>query len=461
MNHRNELVDCRVADNGCEGGSGSDRFEWEAAFDGDVAGSLTLRVDHGVPGPVRVIGWEKPSVTVSGRKQVRGLHGSDAERVLRETEIDVMLEGSELRVTTDTPRSVFGWSSPRVRVELTVRVPQGTEVAVDSSSGPVGVEDTEGPVSISAGSGSVEVATAVGRVSIDAGSGSVTVAKVRGDVDLDLGSGSVELRRISGDVEVDGTSGSVRAAEIEGRLNVDTASGSVVLDRIIGDVSIDTGSGGVRLGAVNGRRISVDTGSGSIDADFEVHQGGRYHFDTGSGSIALTVPDDASFTLDAETGSGGIDCLLPLTVTHSTRHRLAGRLGDGSARIEADTSSGRLRVRGRHGRRQAESERASRPAGVDEHQAAVLRMVEEGKITADQGAALLKALGVDATEQATPASVGGGAELDLAEAGDGPDEADSSSALAEIESNDAESDPADSEFKAGSGPRGSDLTGIW
>lgn len=452
---------------------GADRFEWEAEVGGAIdQGPVAMRIDHAVPGPVRVTGWDRPAVAVSARKHVRGAHGAEAERLMQETEIEVTVHGSEVQVTTDAPRSWFGWSSSQVRVELMVRVPRGSAVNIDGSSGSVTVDGTEGPVSVDAGSGGVQVSLAAGPVSVDAGSGSVTVSEVRGDVNLEVGSGPVVVRRVKGDVEVNGSSGSIRASEVEGRLNADTASGSVILDRIIGDISVDTGSGGVRLEAVNSRFVNVDTGSGGIDADFEVHSKGRYHFDTGSGSIVLTVPDDASFTLEAETGSGGVSCRLPLTMTHSTRHRLEGRLGDGSAHISADTSSGRLVVRGRRGYRSPdgglsrESDAGStggpRPAASpvpDEHRQAVLRMVSEGKITAAQAAGLLRALGdpsaavdgaVEAPASEPPADEPAGALEAEEAAGD----------LAEEPTDEPTDDPADDPARASAGHRGGDLMGI-
>ncbi|HCJ10131.1 MAG TPA: hypothetical protein DHW14_03055 [Clostridiales bacterium] len=362
--------------------------EWRREFEGPVE----LTVDQRVPGAVTVVGSDGNEVEVRALKALKGARApAAARRLLESTGVRVEGDRDRVLIETDAPRSWFGMSSSRVRVDLDIKVPKGSRVSVDSGSGPVRVEDTRGPVRVDTGSGGVLVTGTNGTVDVDSGSGSVTVEDAKGALRIDLGSGAVSVRGVRGSVEADGSSGPVRVADVVGQVTVDTGAGPVEVDRVIGDIFVDTGSGSVRITGAKGRQISVDTGSGSIEADFDVHPSGRYTFDTGSGRISLTVPDTASFTLEVETGVGGVDCSLPLEVSHLSRTRLEGTLGDGRALIRADTSSGRVTVRGRpgtpgFGRRVPEG-------GVSrEHRDLILKMVEEGRITADQGNELLEAL---------------------------------------------------------------------
>lgn len=385
-------------------------FEWRETF----SGRARLHVEQGAPGPVRVEGWDRDEVHVKAVKDVRGPVGEDSRRLLEMVEVWMERQGDEVRIETDMARPFLSWGvSPRVRVDLFVKVPRGSRVNVDSGSGLVEVRDTLGPVDVDSGSGSVTVARAAGPVNVDASSGSVTVEEVQGDVDLDVGSGSITVTRVSGRVAIDGSSGSVSAAEIEGGLAADTGSGSISLCRVAGDIAVNTGSGSVGLHQVRSKSIVVDTGSGGVEADFEVLPAGRYRFDTGSGCITLTVPPQASFVLEAETGSGRIVSDVPLIASHSSRRRLEGVVGDGSARITAETSSGVLTIRtsgpgghvcgapkahcgagGAFHPAAADPDNSTRSSSNAEHRDAVLRMVAEGKLTAEQARDLLEALGV-------------------------------------------------------------------
>jgi DUF4097 and DUF4098 domain-containing protein YvlB len=387
---------------------GSDPGTEVAEYLRQGGGPVSLVVDQNSSGPVTVSGWEKSETRILATRRVRG-HlppGRDdkARDILSEGELFIEARGEEVVVETRQDRHWGFWDSERVVIAIEAWVPRSSRVNIDSGSGRIEIRDTKGSVRVDSGSGGVLVVRAAGGVELDLGSGSVTVEEVQGGVKVDVGSGAVSVSRVKGAVEVDGSSGSVSLTEVEGSIQVDTASGSVRMSRIIGDVSVDTGSGSVRLDTLRGKRVNVDTGSGAIEAGFDVLPDGRYSFDAGSGRITLTVPEDASFSLEAESGSGRIDCSLPLVVSQADRGSLTGVMGDGSARIAADASSGGIIIRGRAGSGAGEvpSSRSGQTAGAEvraavtqlkaENRNAILKMVQEGKLTAIQGEGLLLAI---------------------------------------------------------------------
>ncbi|HCW50781.1 MAG TPA: hypothetical protein DGR79_01745, partial [Clostridiales bacterium] len=206
--------------------------EWRREFKGPVE----LAVDQRVCGPVRVVGSDGNEVEVRALKTLKGVHApAAARRLLESTGVRVEDDGGRVLVETDAPRSWFGMSSSRVRVDLDIKVPKGSRVSVDSGSGMVRVEDTRGPVRVDTGSGGVLVTGTNGTVDVDSGSGSVTVEDANGVLRIDLGSGAVSVRGVRGSVEADGSSGPVRVADVVGRVTVDTGAGPVEVDRVIGD----------------------------------------------------------------------------------------------------------------------------------------------------------------------------------------------------------------------------------
>lgn len=176
--------------------------------------------------------------------------------------------------------------------------------------------------------------------------GSVTVRNVSGTLLVDTHSAEVDASGTRGALTIDVGSGSVRARDVAGRLLIDTGSGDVRLEGSSGDeVLIDTGSGNVTLERITADRLNLDTGSGSIsvalDADVT-----ELLIDTGSGDVTVRVPEALGASLEIETGSGGIELGVPVAITRRGRSELSGSLGDGRGRIVIDTGSGDVTLMG-------------------------------------------------------------------------------------------------------------------
>jgi DUF4097 and DUF4098 domain-containing protein YvlB len=174
--------------------------------------------------------------------------------------------------------------------------------------------------------------------------GLVTVRNVNGTLLVDTHSAEVEASGTRGALTIDVGSGGVRARDVQGRLLIDTGSGDVRLEGSSGDeVRIDTGSGNVTLARVTADRLNLDTGSGSVLVGL-AGDVTELLIDTGSGDVTLRVPDALGASLEIETGSGGIEVDVPVAVTRRGRNELSGSLGDGRGRIVIDTGSGDVTV---------------------------------------------------------------------------------------------------------------------
>lgn len=220
-------------------------------------------------------------------------------------------------------------------------------------------------VAVHLGVGEVDATNIEGNLVVDTRSGRIDASSLRGSARLATGSGTVQLQGAEGDVVIDTGSGGIRVAEVSGsRLSVDTGSGSVDgLNLASADVEIDTGSGSVDLSGVRADRLGVDTGSGGIsvaeadvaDLDLDTGSGSvrvavrnslrNVRIDTGSGGVTLTVPQGFGASIDLSTGSGGISSDLPVQISHKGRRSLRGQIGDGSGSVFIETGSGSIRIR--------------------------------------------------------------------------------------------------------------------
>ena len=178
------------------------------------------------------------------------------------------------------------------------------------------------------------------RVSARSTSGSVSVRGVRGDLeargqsaDIDIRDAArIDVETLSGDVTIQGA----------GEAMIHTVSGDIELAGGRGDVEIETVSGDIDLRDVAAKQIRTHTTSGDLSFSGPIQTDGRYEYNTHSGEIRLALPGDVGARLSIATFSGGIESDFPITLQageHGNK-RLSFSLGQGTARIFAETFSG-------------------------------------------------------------------------------------------------------------------------
>jgi DUF4097 and DUF4098 domain-containing protein YvlB len=178
------------------------------------------------------------------------------------------------------------------------------------------------------------------RVSARSTSGSVSIRGVRGDLeargqsaDIDIrDAGRIDVETLSGDVTIQGA----------GESMIHTVSGDIELAGGRGDVEVETVSGDIDLRDVVAKQIRTHTTSGDLTFSGQIQADGRYEYNTHSGEIRLALPSDVGARLSIATFNGGIQSDFPITLQageHGSK-RLNFSLGQGTARIFAETFSG-------------------------------------------------------------------------------------------------------------------------
>jgi DUF4097 and DUF4098 domain-containing protein YvlB len=285
----------------------------------NVTGPVQLEVTSG-SGDVRI------SQGISGRVEVRGeihAHGwsrGDSRDKLAAIEASppISQENNLIRVGGAGPRT------SGVSIDYSIEVPANTELHSVAGSGDVVVRGIGGPATFTSGSGDI-TASAIGNdVQALAGSGDVKISSVQGQVQVTTG---------SGDIEVHSAKGAVR---------IHTGSGDVQMDDCNGEAVADTGSGDVQVSGAHAD-LRVHTSSGGITVDGNPGASNYWDFQASSGDVSLHVPANASFRLYAHSSSGDIDAKIPIVMEGtSAKHELRARIGDGEARVEVETSSGKI-----------------------------------------------------------------------------------------------------------------------
>ena len=178
-------------------------------------------------------------------------------------------------------------------------------------------------------------------------SGSLRVSGVKGEIDAHAQSGDVDVRDAGDDIEVETLSGDVTIQGARGAVNVHTVSGDISLTGGRGTVEVETVSGDIELHDVVSSQVRTNSTSGDLTFAGAIVNAGRYQFETHSGELRLELPANVGAELSLSTFSGEIDSAFPITLTPgahgigaSQAKKLTFSLGQGSARIMAETFSG-------------------------------------------------------------------------------------------------------------------------
>jgi DUF4097 and DUF4098 domain-containing protein YvlB len=264
-------------------------------LDADADGTVSI---SNVSGSVEVQGWSRNQVEVTGEL------GSRVEELIFER------DGDEVFIKVKVPRNSNGGISS----DLSINVPAGSSLYVNTVSADIDVTDVEGEQQLES---------------------------VSGDVTTEAHEADIELGSVSGDVEVQGDEKAIRA-----RLN--TVSGDVDAEGLSGEISAESVSGDVS--AVNGafERASLNTVNGEIIFHAQLLDDGRLDVETVNGSVDIDFGGDVSARFDIETFNGSIrNCFGPESVRtsrYTPGHELRFTEGDGSGRVTIETLNGSVRI---------------------------------------------------------------------------------------------------------------------
>jgi len=267
------------------------RFTWSEK----VAAGQWFRV-YGNNGRITVTEGTGDAVELTAEKDLRRGSPEDIAYEIRKTSDGVTICAviDDERCDDDGVRRRNRWNdndSNGKRVNFTIRVPKGVNVAAGSGNGDVAV----------AGSAEVRASSGNGRVRVSAG----------GPVNASSGNGDVRVEKAGGPVRASSGNGSVLVATTRGPVNASSGNGDVeVVMDAIEDVADDM------------------------------------ELSSGNGTITVTVPSDFAGELDASTGSGKFYSDFPLTIRgRIDPHRVRATIGKGGRRLSMRSGNGDVELK--------------------------------------------------------------------------------------------------------------------
>ncbi|HEY2943799.1 MAG TPA: DUF4097 family beta strand repeat-containing protein [Vicinamibacteria bacterium] len=249
-------------------------------------------------GSVRVIGWSKAEVAVTGnvgRRASLRLDGGGPR-----THVEVEVEGN--------PHAT--------RSDIEVHVPAGSRVSVESFASSIVVSEVTGPVTAETVNGSVSVSGSVKEVSAES---------------------------VNGAVEVTGAASRVHAGTVNGALTVRGARGELDANTVNGELRV--------VGGGPFQRAHLESVSGAIRFEGELAPHADLQAQTVSGEIELALPAGVAADFTVSTFSGDVinefGAATYRTGRHSPEKELTFSTGRGGAKIAIETLSGSISLRKR------------------------------------------------------------------------------------------------------------------
>ncbi len=234
----------------------------------------------------------------------------DPESLFDYHNVEISQSGSEVRVTSKSPRSsgflgLFGLGHG-ANVHYEVSIPTHFDLDLTTRGGSIRVDDLDG----------------------------ILKARTSG--------GSLKFGHISGPIDADTSGGSIRVEGSGGPVKLHTSGGSIAIGQIDGSADINTSGGSITVREVNGD-LRAETSGGSIRATITRQPTGECRLRTSGGSITVELPADVKLDVDAETSGGRVRTDFSVEGRKS-KNWLRGQISGGGPLLYLRTSGGSILI---------------------------------------------------------------------------------------------------------------------
>ncbi|HJS58093.1 MAG TPA: DUF4097 family beta strand repeat-containing protein [Vicinamibacteria bacterium] len=248
-------------------------------------------------GIIRVIGWAKNEIQVIGNLG----HGADG--------VNLSVRGRRAEISVDS------MNPHGIKSDLEIHLPAGSVVEIDSFAAEINVEGVNGQVTAETVNGSIRLA---------GGFQDATASSVNGSVDVSGNTKRLQVESVNGAVTVKGASGEIQASTVNGTLAV---AGSAF------------------------DRASLETVSGNLRFEGDLHATASLDATTVSGAAELLFPAGISADFSVSTFSGEITNELGPQAERKSKWTSQKELdftaGKGGATVTIETLSGTIKLRKR------------------------------------------------------------------------------------------------------------------
>lgn len=225
-----------------------------------------------------------------------------------------------------------------------IEVTRAAAARLQTSSGDLLARSIEGAVQARTGHGAIRIEECAGEVQAESSSGDIRIQRAPGRVSAQTGHGRIEASE-TGEAVLHTRSGDVQARGVSGSLEAETGHGVIVIEACAGPVRAESRSGDLRLRDASGP-VHATTGHGSITAALRPSEEAVQVELAGNGEIELSLPATGSARIEADTGSGRVEMQPEVNAQLNPRRtHLEAVLADGRGSVRLRTGIGNIRIR--------------------------------------------------------------------------------------------------------------------
>lgn len=323
-------------------------FEMEREISGD---RVTIKHSHG---NVKVHGWDRPDLKISGTKIARALDGEKAEAFANSMEVRISENRGEIVIETIRPKGLKAWSIREHFIHYELFVPNHLQVDLDCEHGNVLLTEFREGVSVDAEHGSLSVENIGNYLEVVHEHGNVQIAGVEGTLEINVEHGKLDVQAVTGLLEVKHEHGSVVIAGIEGDIEAKLEHDKVDVSDVLGSLELKHEHGRVVLKAIHGPvsvkkehgSLVIEGADGAVEVDVEhantrIHANdaitSNYNIEGENSDIVLRLPHADQVRYSLKTNHGHINTKLPITIAKGKDWQAAtSQLGNPNLVVSTD-----------------------------------------------------------------------------------------------------------------------------
>lgn len=320
-----------------------------------------LIVDN-LRGNCRITGSDSDEIKVTGRKMVRAMEKSEADRSNEKTPLDITESDKTVTIRSNIERSD---GDRRVSADLEITVPRNVSVDARGRYGDFDISDINGEVTVNSDNAGVRLQNLASNATITLRKSDIIRAiGVKGDVLVKGGGRDIEVENVSGQVTIDGSySGETTIRNVSKPVRFQSPVTDLRLEKVPGELQITLANmnGNNLVGPMNLRTKSKDLHfsdvSDTIDitverGDVELRQSklpiAKTTIQVRGGDIEFAIPQSAKLNLNANTDRGSMsNDFSPALKEEEVNNgaRITGAVGAGGPDIRLSTTRGEVTIR--------------------------------------------------------------------------------------------------------------------
>jgi len=268
----------------------------ERRVDADARGEVEV---VNVAGSVRISGWERAEVHVSGNLD------NGVER------LDMLRDGNRILIKVVLPSD----RGNAAKANLDIQIPRDSKLTTNTVSADQAILDVRG---------------------------AQRLQSVSGDIDTEAWDGEFRAKSVSGDISVQGQTSKDKLSV--GQVRVNTVSGDITIDNLGNELELRTVSGDMNVSARNLSRANIKTTNGDLHLTTSMQRDASIEAEAINGEINFDFDGTIDASFDIETFNGKIDnCFGPKSKQiheHGPGTQLRFKEGEGHAQVRVKTLNG-------------------------------------------------------------------------------------------------------------------------